>query len=86
MPIHKLTFSTFFLLLPPPPHPSQKNRGILFALLKWKGMLRVSEEHEMKGLDVTEHDEPSYTMDNVHKTGPAGGASTSSMRQTEMQF
>ena len=37
--------------------------GALFTVLKMAGMLRVSEEEEAKGLDISEHGSPGYAAD-----------------------
>jgi len=33
---------------------------VLFGILKAIGILRVSREEEMKGLDISEHEEEAY--------------------------
>ena len=39
----------------------QTDESILFTILKAVGMLRVSAEEEIQGLDMVEHGMPAYT-------------------------
>jgi ammonia channel protein AmtB len=39
--------------------------GIMFFTLSFTGLLRVSEEEEARGLDLTEHEGPAYMIENT---------------------
>ncbi len=43
--------------------------GLLFYVLKSAGMLRVSAEEELEGLDVHEHGVPGYNHEVMHQAG-----------------
>ena len=45
--------------------------GALFFGMKACKILRVSEEDEIKGLDITHHGGPAYTDDDVAYVAPA---------------
>ncbi len=47
--------------------------GVLFAVLKSIGQLRVSVEDEMAGLDLSEHSTPAYNDDYVEYDEDGGG-------------
>jgi Amt family ammonium transporter len=51
--------------------------GLLFLLLKKVGLLRVSPEEEMEGLDTIEHGTPGYHDDVMALEGYPGPASSS---------
>lgn len=52
---------------------------ILFIILRLTKQLRVSEEIELKGLDIPKHGEPAYPLDSY---GDGWSSSTSAKRQT----
>lgn len=44
--------------------------GVVFYGLSALGMLRVSEEEELVGVDITHHGGPAYPIDDAHMTAP----------------
>ena len=51
--------------------------GILFSILKKVGLLRVSAEEEMEGLDTIEHGTPGYHDDVMALEGMPGSSASS---------
>lgn len=50
--------------------------GALFLAIKKAGLLRVSEQEELEGLDISEHGVTSYGADVIPQLATTGGAST----------
>ncbi len=58
--------------------------GLLFAGLMAAGLLRVSEEEELVGLDVSEHGAPGYGPEMLRGSAPIGG--TKSARPIDVEL